>query len=244
VIRFPRSLASLHNFEQDDVEPDLPASVANEPESSALPRIMDAAELTQPDELVQPAEEEPTRAPEQMELLPSFEDIHLDPAYTSAQPDLEIIPRPARLQERLVAGFVDLALVALAALLFGYAFVRMSEDAPHSRLVLPFAMCVGGILWIVFQYVFLVHGRGTPGMQLTDLELRTFDGRGVNANTRRIRAAASALSALSVGLGYAWAFVDEDQLGWHDRMTQTLLKSRSERSSMSAHPWDWRNEHH
>ena len=29
------------------------------------------------------------------------------------------------------------------------------------------------------------------------------------------------LSALSLGLGYAWCMLDEDQLCWHDRITKT-----------------------
>ena len=244
VIRFPRMLASLRELEEAEMQPAPAASAEIESAPAISPRIVyvaeqPQAELPPPDELVQPAQIESTRAPEQMELLPSFEDIQLEPAYTSTQQDIEIIPRPAPLKERLVAGLIDVTLVALGAVLFGYSFVRMSEDAPHSRLAWLFALCVGGILWILFQYLFLVHGSGTPGMSFAQLELRTFEGRRVNANTRRIRAAASALSALSVGLGYAWALVDEDQLGWHDRMTRTLLRSTAQQSGTNAQSWDW-----
>jgi uncharacterized RDD family membrane protein YckC len=242
IIRFPRMLASLRELEEQEAQPNPAACAPVELASATLPRIMDVAEPPSPmapDEISPAPFMEPTRAPEQMELLPSFEDIQLEPAYTSTPPDMEIIPRAAHLQERLVAGLIDLGIVALAAILFGYSFVRMSEDAPHSRLAWLFALCVGGILWILFQYLFLVHGSGTPGMLFAQLELKTFEGRPVNANTRRVRAAASALSALSIGLGYAWAFVDEDRLGWHDRMTRTLLKSRTLPSSTSAQDWDW-----
>jgi uncharacterized RDD family membrane protein YckC len=244
VIRFPRLVASLRELEERETGLDPGAYPRIELATTTLPRITDVVEQpsvepARPDELAQPPQIEPPRAPEQMELLPSFEDIQLEPAYASTQPDMEIIPRPACLQERLVAGLVDLGLVALAAVLFGYSFIRMSEDTPHSRLAWLFALCVGGILWILFQYLFLVHGNGTPGMLFARLELRTFEGRPVNANTRRIRAAASALSALSIGLGYAWAFVDEDRLGWHDRMTRTLLRSRTQPSTTSTQDWDW-----
>jgi len=34
-----------------------------------------------------------------------------------------------------------------------------------------------------------------------------------------------------VGLGYAWALVDEDRLGWHDRISQTHL-----RAALSSQP--------
>jgi uncharacterized RDD family membrane protein YckC len=236
-------VASLRQLEQAETQPAPAATAAIESAPAILPRIVyvaeqPQAELAPPDELTQ-SQIEPTRAPEQMELLPSFEDIQLEPAYASTQPDLEIIPCPAPLKERIVAGIVDMTLVALGAVLFAYSFVRMSEDTPHSRLAWLFALCVGGILWILFQYLFLVHGSGTPGMLFAQLELRTFEGRRVDANTRRIRAAASALSALSVGLGYAWALVDEDRLGWHDRMTRTLLTSSTQQSGTGAPSWDW-----
>jgi hypothetical protein len=43
---------------------------------------------------------------------------------------------------------------------------------------------------------------------------------------RRWRVLASFLSAASVGMGYAWVFLDEDSLCWHDRITHTYLAPR------------------
>jgi hypothetical protein len=43
---------------------------------------------------------------------------------------------------------------------------------------------------------------------------------------RRWRVLASILSLASLGLGYAWCFLDEDQLSWHDRITRTHLAPR------------------
>jgi hypothetical protein len=37
---------------------------------------------------------------------------------------------------------------------------------------------------------------------------------------------ASYLSAASLGMGYAWLFLDEDNLCWHDRITHTFLGPR------------------
>jgi len=31
------------------------------------------------------------------------------------------------------------------------------------------------------------------------------------------------LSAISLGMGYAWLFLDEDGLCWHERVTKTYL---------------------
>jgi hypothetical protein len=64
-------------------------------------------------------------------------------------------------------------------------------------------------------------------MNMAQLELCTFAGTATSMFDRQIRAVASALSGFSIGLGYAWALVDEDQLGWHDRISQTYLRAFS-----------------
>jgi hypothetical protein len=38
---------------------------------------------------------------------------------------------------------------------------------------------------------------------------------------------ASFLSGLSLGIGYLWCFLDEDQLCWHDRITHTYMAPRT-----------------
>lgn len=240
IIRFPRSATVL---------PDVPAEdrpLAAELLSPSLelpPRIVDVEEepaLSNESEreLAKPERRVPVRPAEQMDLLPSFEDIALEPVHHSERAQSEVIPTPAALPQRMIAGVVDVATVSAAAMLFDFAFVRMAEDDPHSRLALLFGFCVAGSLWTIFQYLFLVHGKGTPGMRFAQLELASFDGKPLNLMTRRSRAAASALSAASIGLGYAWAFVDEDQLGWHDRITRTLLRSSAEPRTETAQWWE------
>ena len=34
------------------------------------------------------------------------------------------------------------------------------------------------------------------------------------------------LSCLALGIGLVWAFIDEDQICWHDRITHTYLSAR------------------
>jgi uncharacterized RDD family membrane protein YckC len=90
---------------------------------------------------------------------------------------------------------------------------------------------VSALLWLVYQYLFLVYSPGTPGMRMAQLELCTFEGGPVSRSLRRWRALASLLSCCSFGLGFAWALIDEDRLGWHDRITQTHLKTSRECST-------------
>src|SRR5215470_16464873 len=167
IIEFPRPAPPPVFFEP---------SRLREPEDLELagpvldtPRILDAPEP--------PAE--------QMELLPTFADIHLEPD-----------------ERRLLAD----------------------ELPPQPRLTLLYGIIVCGSLWLIYQYLFLVYSSGTPGMHLAQLELCTFKGDSVSLPLRRWRALASMLSAFALGLGFAWSFVDEDTLGWHDRMTQTHVR--------------------
>jgi uncharacterized RDD family membrane protein YckC len=161
---------------------------------------------------------------EQLEL-PNFDDIQLEATHQQVLPELELGPRPAPLGQRMMAGIVDAAIVLAAAAVFNVTFTQLAEENLHSRMALLCAVAVGGVLWTLYQYTFLVHGNGTPGMHLAQLELANFDGKPVSAFDRRCRAVASALSGFSLGLGFLWALVDEDQLGWHDRMTKTLIRS-------------------
>jgi hypothetical protein len=60
--------------------------------------------------------------------------------------------------------------------------------------------------------------------------LARFDGSPASRPLRRWRVLASYLSAASLGMGYAWVFLDEDVLCWHDRITHTYLAPRSRNS--------------
>jgi uncharacterized RDD family membrane protein YckC len=203
IIRFPRQIAF-------DVEAELAELAAPPPET---PRILDAPEA------------------EQLELLPSFADIRLEesPNEDLFPQDLELPSEPAPLQVRLMSGLVDAAIVFLALVLFAGVFNALlgqfTAPAPKARPALLFGVAAASALWLLFQYLFLVHGRKTPGMGATGLELSTFEGRRPSYLGCCSRALGATLSGLSLGLGFFWALVDEHTLGWHDRISQTYLKT-------------------
>src|SRR5947209_15315268 len=205
IIRFPRPvLAQPVPVEQDPVEElELAEPVLD------TPRILDA----------------PEPQPEQMDLLSSFADIRLEPQAENARGNVDLPLRPAPLQQRIFAGLVDASVVLIASIIFAIAFMTMAKGLPQTRMMLLCAGMICATLWLVYQYLFLVYSTGTPGMQMAQLELCTFKGESVSISLRRWRALASMLSGCSLGLGFAWAFVDEDTLGWHDRITQTHLRS-------------------
>jgi len=230
VIRFPRTqpayVPTVEEVMLDELEQAAPAPEA--------PRIMEAYDCG-PAEPALP-EVTPSFAGEQMELLPSFSDIRLEPEDARYDDDREVIPRPAPLGQRCISGVVDAALVFIATGAFAITFLELAEEMPQSRMTLVCLLAATGIFWLLFQYIFLTYRRATPGMRMAQLELCTFEGKATTMFDRQTRAAASALSAFSVGLGYAWALVDEDRLGWHDRISQTHLRSSSQQSAFSSQP--------
>ncbi len=226
VIRFPRpAIAQAPAVEEIRLD-ELAAPALDGP------RILDAPEAEsgfhETDFVVEtetvPPVQVASRA-EQMQLLPSFDDIHLEPESSRLTDELDVIPHAAPLNQRVTAGLVDAAVVFVAGGVFTLTFLQLAEEMPKSRLIMPCILAVGGVFWLAFQYLFLIYGRRTPGMKLAQLELCMFDGKPVPVSARRSRALASALSGFAVGLGYLWAFIDEDRLGWHDRISQTYLKS-------------------
>jgi uncharacterized RDD family membrane protein YckC len=235
VIRFPRTqpayVPTVEEVMLDELEQAAPAPEA--------PRITMEAYESEPMDLrqqeIEPLEIEPIARPslrgQQLNLLPSFDDIQLEPEEARIDDDDEVIPRPAPMHQRLVAGLVDVALVFLATGAFAVTFVEVGEGIPYSNMMMVCMVAAGGIFWLVFQYIFLVYRRATPGMNFAGLELCTFEGNATTMFERQSRAAASALSGFSMGLGYFWALVDEDRVGWHDRISRTHV-----RAALSSQP--------
>ena len=215
IIRFPK-------YVTEDVRP-APAPLITEIELAEP-----VAELAEPVTDARRAME--ARPAEQMELLPSFTEIRLDesPSQDYLAGELELPLYPAALGRRAFSAVLDLGLVLLSLAIFSFSFSRITPAATMvpARTELLSGAVTGVILWFLFQYMFLVYSKATPGMRAARLKLVAFDGECVSLFARRSRALASALSAVSVGLGFAWALIDEDTLGWQDRISRTYLRSK------------------
>jgi uncharacterized RDD family membrane protein YckC len=210
-----------------------------EPETVAeLEAALEANEFANPRIILDPPEPQQGQPPaQQLELLPNFDYIQLESVHNPLLAEIDAMPRPAALGQRMMAGVIDALIVVAAVTTFNFAFRELAEDSPQSRVALLSTLMVGAVLWTLYQYVFLVYGRKTPGMNLGGLELSTFEGRPLSLRQRQYRAIAGALSVVSVGLGYLWALVDENQLGWHDRITQTLVRSAGEQRQRGELAW-------
>jgi uncharacterized RDD family membrane protein YckC len=181
-----------------------------------------------PDELAEPVLDRPRiiEAPELTPPPPALGGILIEPAEEPAsqrRPGFEIPLQTASLGRRLAAAGIDATLVLSAFAAFAYIFFRITTEVPSPAKAAGTTVVLVGLLWAAYQYLLLVFSGATPGLKLAKLELQQFDGAPVLRRTRNWRVLASVLSGLSLGLGYAWCLLDEDELCWHDRITRTHM---------------------
>jgi uncharacterized RDD family membrane protein YckC len=184
------------------------------------------------DELAEPVLDRPRilEAPELVPLPPALGGILIEPPEpqeSEKRPGFEMPLQSAPMSQRLVAVAIDTLLVLSSVALFAYIFWRMAKEAPPLQHAIAGAMALTGILWAAYHYLLLVYCGITPGLKLAKLRLSRFDGSPVVRRVRRWRVLASVLSGVSLGLGYAWCFLDEDQLCWHDRITRTYIAPKT-----------------
>lgn len=226
------------NHEVEEVAPQMAREpIAPTPHLDPVPRVVMEAtarviEFPRPasrgDELAEPVIDRPriVEAPELLPPPPAMGGILIEEQHeviAERRPGFDVPLQPASLNRRLFAGLFDAVLVLFAVVLFGYVFVRMNGGVPPIRSAAEIAAVLAGIFWPAYQYAFLVYCGRTPGLWAAKLHLARFDGQPATRGLRRWRVLASALSLASLGLGYAWTFLDEDQLSWHDRITKTHL---------------------
>jgi len=183
------------------------------------------------DELAEPVLDRPRiiEAPELAPPPPALGGILIEPEEkpeNERRPGFEIPLQAAPMARRMVASAVDAALVMSGFAVFAYIFFRINVERPPLGKMASTAALLLGLLWSAYQYLLLVYSGATPGLKLARLELHRFDGSPVPLRTRRWRVLTSVLSGLSLGLGYAWCFLDEDRLCWHDRITRTYMAPR------------------
>ncbi len=199
VIEFPRSSTVVPSHSEELAEPVF-----------VRPRIMEAPELV-PD-------------------APALGGILIEPMDAPAferRPGFEMPLQSARMARRLTATLIDATIVSAGLALFACIFWQATSVVPSIRAAAPALVVVASMLWAAYQYLLIVHCGTTPGLALAKLKLTHFDGTAVQRKRRRWRVLASILAGLSLGLGYAWCFLDEDQLCWHDRITRTYIAPKA-----------------
>lgn len=180
------------------------------------------------DELAEPVFDRPriVEVPEVAPPPPALGGILIEPVelpQEERRPGIDVPLQSAPLARRMFASLADGVLVLGACAAASYVFFRITAFTPTLLQVAGALALASGLFWMAYQYLLLVYAGITPGLWLAKLRLHRFDGTPARRGLRRWRVLASLLSGVSLGLGYAWCFLDEDALCWHDRITRTYL---------------------
>ncbi|HEV3305871.1 MAG TPA: RDD family protein [Candidatus Sulfotelmatobacter sp.] len=183
------------------------------------------------DELAEPVIDRPRilEAPEIVPPPPALGGITIEPVQRpelEKRPGIDIPLQSAPLERRMLSAIIDNLIIAAACALFGFIFWKLTSIRPPLFQMAVGMAILAFMLWAAYQYLLVVYAGTTPGLRLARLELLRFDERRASRRLRRWRVLASYLSAVSLGMGYVWVFLDEDSLCWHDRITHTYLSPK------------------
>jgi uncharacterized RDD family membrane protein YckC len=179
--------------------------------------VSDQLRIFEADEELPPPPPNPLSA---IEIAPE------EPVHVLAE-EIEIPLQTASMEQRVYASAVDGAIMIAAIAVFGVASQFFATSLPMTKpLIASAAICIVLLLGM-YYFLSLSFSLATPGMQASGLQLRTFDGQAPSRARLRCRAIATVLSFAALGMGFAWALIDEDRLCWHDRITHTYLAPKS-----------------
>ena len=130
--------------------------------------------------------------------------------------------RAAPLKRRALACVFDLTLMLVHVGVFVAVLTYWRPGALEERALGTVAMVFFALLsfyWVLFIYYL---GR-TVGMLWVGLKVTALAGGDPEESQRLVRALGTVLSTAPLGIGFAWALIDEDKLTWHDRMSRTMI---------------------
>jgi uncharacterized RDD family membrane protein YckC len=142
-------------------------------------------------------------------------------------------PQAATLNLRLMAGIVDACIVLASLLVFTAIFAITDGHLSGEQIVgaMPLqvatisVVAVFGFLIALYHLLFFTFAEATPGMRYARIGLCTFSDENPTRSAMRRRLFSMALSACPLGIGFLWACLDDDRLGWHDRISRMYQRS-------------------
>jgi len=150
--------------------------------------------------------------------------VHADPKTSGSVYDSPI-PSVASLLERRRAGELDLAFLLFAFGGFLTLFDTLGGRFSFSRFDALVTLATLGLLYAQYVALFTYFAAATPGMMLRGLRVVSLDGLDPSPRQLLWRSLGYLISAGTMMLGFIWAIWDEDQLSWHDRISQTCVTS-------------------
>lgn len=129
----------------------------------------------------------------------------------------------APLTERRRAGVLDMTLLLFAYGGFLTVFRALGGRFSVSRFDLLITAAILGLLYAQYVTLFTYFAGATPGMMLRGLRVASLDGLDPSPRQLLWRSLGYLISAGTLMLGFLWVLWDEDQLSWHDRISQTCI---------------------
>ena len=217
LIEFPRELVAARK-----ARPRLAEGPLREDADAAKPQLR-IFEVEAVQEALPATGGEAPQAPEWQSLLLEANREREVSTPNAAQAHFTTEPQAAPLEQRVMAAAVDGCLVGAGFLAFAIAAAAVA--GPGLRAVaLPSLLlsCVVSfaVLGFVYRMLFFTFADWTPGMLYARIGLCTFGDRNPSRKAMRRRVFATILAACPLGLGLLWMWMDDDRLGWHDRISR------------------------
>jgi uncharacterized RDD family membrane protein YckC len=172
--------------------------------------------------------------PEWSSILLNAQPVSYIEPETSSAPFSPVLPLQAASPSlRLMAALVDGCILFAAFLSFAVVFVLTLAKLPvpvvaiHPPVQLAAIGAVGvlALMGLLYQALFFTFSEATPGMRYARIGLCTFNDENPTRAALRRRVLAAILAACPLGLGFVWAWLDDDRLGWHDRISRIYQRS-------------------
>jgi len=188
------------NLPLDDLE-----TIENPLVRGALRRVRRAAESPRP-----PVSFPPRRA---SSLTPEVLTVTAT-AVTTAAP---------LVRERVLAGVVDSAVVALSCLPLLFVVVLTGTPLIHPGVAVIVA-CAAALLAGMYLFGTVTVAGQTFGMMYMGLRVVSiYEDHDLNPVQALLRTLGCGLSLLPLGAGFLWVLIDRDQRGWHEYLSATQL---------------------
>ena len=181
---------------------------------------------------VEPSQISTTPAP--LSATPEWASIHLD-AHFNPEPVPDIAapalvpsmlpPRTAPVSRRLMAISLDATLVGLAFLAFIAVAAQIAGAAPTGIHAVLVAAPILAVFFLGYELLFFSFSGQTPGMRLARIGLCTLADENPTRSAMRRRILAQLIAVCPFGIGILWSLLDDDGLGWHDRISRMYQRS-------------------
>ncbi len=169
---------------------------------------------------------------ESASALPEWSSIRLDSwqaphdaTHPDAQTSTALPIYTAPVSRRCMAAAVDACCIGAAFLLAVAAAAYASPVLPQGGFATLSAIGTLVAFGIMYLLLFSTLADATPGMRYARIAFCTFSDDNPTRKAIRKRLFAMALAAVPLGLGFAWALLDEDRLGWHDRISRMYQRA-------------------